>query len=475
MIDKALLLLQRSRYDLAEQELRRVLAEDPEDAQAHALLACSLAEQNKLQEAESSARQAIQLAPDSSYCHYIMGWIKVQEDDLPSARRAVEEAIRLDPESSDYHGLRAAIYLRAQRWQEALDAANEGLRHDPTHQNCLNHRAMALVKLNRPEEAQQTIGQALQENPENEQTHANLGWAYLHQGQHQKALEHFSEALRLDPNYDYARQGLVEALKARYFLYRWLLQFFLWMSRLSPGVRGGLIVGAYVLVRGPARMWPASIPRSRRCVLPIVSFYAIFVLLTWIIDPLFNLALRCNQYGRHALSSKQRLNSSIFGLLLLATIVAALGGVVTRLPIFFLLALNVGLLILPATRVLTEADTIDRGRWPSPSAWRCSARPPWGRCSRAPSRRPLPVPRSISWDSVPSRGLAPSAGCGGPRSDPGSEKSVRVKDSVILRRSRRACPEPAEGIWPSKVRSLPAQPRSFAAGCPEQAEGMTRP
>ena len=56
----------------------------------------------------------------------------------------------------------------------------------------------------------------------------------------------FSEVASQEDQH-YAEQ--VEALKARYFLYRWLLQFFLWMSRLSPGVRGGLIVGAYVLVR----------------------------------------------------------------------------------------------------------------------------------------------------------------------------------------------------------------------------------
>jgi Tfp pilus assembly protein PilF len=360
MLERALLLLQQSRYDLAEQELRQLLAKDPDDAQAHALLAFSLTQQDKLEEAESSARQAIQLAPDYPYCHYCLGVVKIQKDDLVSARRAVEEAIRLDPEDSDYHGLRALIYLRAQRWQEALDAANEGLTHDPTHQGCLNHRAMALVKLNRHEEAHQTIGQALQRNPENEQTHANLGWTYLHKGQHQKALEHFSEALRLDPNYDYARHGLVEALKARYFLYRWLLQFFLWMSRLSPGVRGGLIVGAYVLVRvlqGASRQHPEVAP----FILPIVSFYGIFVLLTWIIDPLFNLALQCNKYGRHALSSRQRWNSSIFGVLLLATIVSAICGVVTGLLIFFLLALNVGLLIVPATRVLEDNRKINRG------------------------------------------------------------------------------------------------------------------
>jgi Tfp pilus assembly protein PilF len=360
MLERALLLLQQSRYDLAEQELRQLLAKDPDDALAHALLAFSLTQQDKLEEAESSARQAIQLAPEHPYCHYCLGVVKIQKDDLVSARQAVEEAIRLDPEDSDYHGLRALIYLRAQRWQEALDAANDGLTHDPTHQGCLNHRAMALVKLNRHEEAHQTIGQALQRNPENEQTHANLGWTYLHKGQHQKALEHFSEALRLDPNYDYARHGLVEALKARYFLYRWLLQFFLWMSGLSPGVRGGLIVGAYVLVKvlqGTARQHPEVAP----FILPIVSFYGIFVLLTWIIDPLFNLALQCNKYGRHALSSRQRWNSSIFGVLLLATIVSAICGVVTGLVIFFLLALNLGLLIVPATRVLEDSGKINRG------------------------------------------------------------------------------------------------------------------
>jgi Tfp pilus assembly protein PilF len=360
MLQRALLLLQQSRYDLAEKELRQLLAKDPDDAQAHALLAFSLVSQDKIEEAESSARQAIQLAPNHPYCHYCLGVIKFQKDDLVNARQAIEEAIRLDPEDSDYHGLRALIYLRAQRWQEALEAANEGLTHDPTHQGCLNHRAMALVKLNRPEEAHQTIGQALQRNPENEQTHANLGWTYLHKGRHQKALEHFSEALRLDPNYDYARHGLVEALKARYFLYRWLLQFFLWMSRLSPGVRGGLIVGAYVLIRvlqGMARQRPEVAP----FILPIVAFYGIFVLLTWIIDPLFNLALQCNKYGRHALSSRQRWNSSIFGLLLLTTIVAAVCGAVTGLLVFFLVALNVGLLILPATRVLEDNGKINRG------------------------------------------------------------------------------------------------------------------
>ncbi len=358
MLRRAVLLLQQSRYDLAEKELRRLLAQEPDNAQAHALLALSLAEQDRLSEADRAARQAIQLAPDEAFCHYTLGLVKTRNDDLRGARQAVEQALRLDPEESDYHGLRALIYLRAQRWQEALDAANEGLKHDPTHQGCLNHRAMALVKLNRPEEAHQTIGRALQKDPENEHTHANLGWALLHQGQYRQALEHFSEALRLDPNFEYARQGLVEALKARYLLYRLLLQFFLWMSTLSPRARGGLIVGAYVLTKvlqALARENPILVP----FVAPIVAFYAVFVLLTWVADPMFDLVLQFNRYGRQALSKKQRWNGLLFGLLLLGMGVALACGVVTGFLACYLLAINLGFLIIPATGILKEDGKVN--------------------------------------------------------------------------------------------------------------------
>ncbi|HSW02016.1 MAG TPA: tetratricopeptide repeat protein [Sedimentisphaerales bacterium] len=359
MIQEALFLLQNSRYDQAERTLRQLLAEDPENPYAHALLGLCLMRQDKLADAEGEAKQAIHLAPDQPYCHFMFGLIKAQGDDLQTARLAAEEAIRLAPEESDYHGLRAGIYLRAERWQEALDSANEGLTHDPTHQGCLNHRATALVKLNRHEEAHRTIDQALMKDPENAQTHANLGWALLHKGLHRGALEHFSQALRLNPNFAYARHGLVEALKAKYFLYRWLLRFFLWMSTLSPRARGGLIVGAYVLVKvlqAVAQENPAVVP----FVAPIVGVYVVFVLLTWTIDPMSNLILQCNRYGRYALSRQQRWSSSLFGLLLLGGGAAGVAGLISGRSYFLLLALHCALLIIPTTRIPNREGGLDR-------------------------------------------------------------------------------------------------------------------
>ena len=69
-LERAVLLYQQSRHDLAEAELRQALAHDPQDAYAHALLALCLAAREKFDAAIAEARQAIHLAPDFPFAHY---------------------------------------------------------------------------------------------------------------------------------------------------------------------------------------------------------------------------------------------------------------------------------------------------------------------------------------------------------------------------------------------------------------------
>jgi len=108
---------------------------------------------------------------------------------------------------------------------------------DPEHAGCLNLRAMAEVKLGRKAQAAATIEAALARDPENAGTHANRGWTYLEESDPGRALEHFREALRLDPENEWAREGMVEALKARHGVYRLVLRCFLWMQKLGESAR----------------------------------------------------------------------------------------------------------------------------------------------------------------------------------------------------------------------------------------------
>ena len=353
---RALLLYEQSRHELAEEQLRQALAAEPDDPHAHALLALCLARREKFEEAATEARQAIQLAPDFDFAHYAHASVLHDRNHLEAAQRAIEEALRLAPEDADYWALLSQIRLDQRQWSPALEAAERGLRFIPGHVACTNLRAIALVKLGRKSEAGATIDAALARNPDNAVTHANQGWTLLEQNQPAKALEHFRESLRLEPSNEWARAGIVEALKARNVIYGAMLRYFLWMSRLPAGVQWGVILGGYFLNRLLGET-SKSYPDLAPWILPIRIAYLTAALLTWTADPLFNLLLRVNRFGRLALSDEQRTASSWFG----ATVFLALASLALCLvygfnSVFVISALVFGFLMVPVAGMFKASE-----------------------------------------------------------------------------------------------------------------------
>jgi tetratricopeptide (TPR) repeat protein len=331
------LLFHQSRYAEAEQELRRALGEAPHDVEAHSLLALCLVRQDELNEAQQEAEQAIVLEPDWAFPHHCRSVVLEHRKRFAEAEVSAREAVRLEPLDPDYHAGLASILFQQRKWQQTLDAAMEGLSHDAEHEACNHLRSMALTKLGRPQEAVESVDAALARDPDDAMAHTNKGWALLHQGKPREALEHFREALRIDPTFEYAQQGIVEALKARNPLYRWMLAYFLWMARLSNGARWGVIIGGYIGARflnTIARNNPAVAP----WILPLILLYLVFVLLTWFAYPLFNLLLRCNKYGWYALSRDQRTASNWFGTCLAIFVVAMVAAIGWNASLAFLIA-----------------------------------------------------------------------------------------------------------------------------------------
>jgi len=353
---RAQMLLQRDRYAEAEQEVGRALAQSPEDPYALALMARCKLHQDRKREAQAYAARAVAADPEDAYAHYVRGWVLMDIGKLPQARAAAEEAIRLDPTEPNHYALRAAVYLSANRWKEALAAAEQGLEYDAEHDGCQHQRTIALTRLGRHDEADRQMAQTLRQNADDPMAHANRGWSLLHQNRPKEALEAFREAVRLDPGNQYARSGIVEALKARNPIYRLLLAYLLWMVRLPPAARYGVIFGGYILYR-VLRSVGKSNPAVEPYVTPVLIAYIAFAVMTWIGVPMFNLLLRLNRFGRHALSRDEIIGSNIFGGMLLATL-AALGGY-----LYFGggawqgLALLLALICLPAAAWYAHKDT----------------------------------------------------------------------------------------------------------------------
>jgi tetratricopeptide (TPR) repeat protein len=328
-LDRATLLYQQRRYADAERELRAALALDPAAPRPHAVLALVLANQEKFAEASAEADAAVGAGPDLAFAHYVRGFVLYQRNRYDEATPAAAQAVALDPYDADYRWLVGAIAMSRRDWPAALAAADEGLAAEPEHPGCTNLRAIALVNLGRRAEAGAAIGAALAKDPDNAVTHANQGWALLHEGKPTEAMTHFREALRLDPNLEWARAGIVEALKAKNVVYRLMLRYFLWSARLGSQAQWGIMVGGYLGYRflsDLAGRNPAAAPYIR----PLLVAYAAFAIGTWLADPLFNLLLRFNRFGRLALSKRQTWASNVLAALLLlagAALAVGLAGV----------------------------------------------------------------------------------------------------------------------------------------------------
>jgi tetratricopeptide (TPR) repeat protein len=347
---RAIVLLQQRRFDLAEQELRLALADDPDNAYLHANLAGCLIQREAFAEATDEARRAIHLDPDQPYTHYTLATVYMNRKRFDEAEMAIQEALRLDPSDADYYSLLAGARFGRGQWQAALEAADQGLTQDPEHVDCTNQRVMALTKLGRTEEANAAAAGTLARDPEDAESHAVLGWTLLQQRDYQKALEHFSEALRLDPTLDHARAGMVEALKAKNWFYGLFLRYFLWMGRLSGSAQWGVIIGLYLgyrLLDEAAERNPEWAPWIR----PLLILYIAFAVSTWVASPLFNLLLRLNRFGRHALSAEQRHGSTLVGLLAVPALVCLICWLITDSIYAKLGMIYFGFLILPASAI----------------------------------------------------------------------------------------------------------------------------
>ena len=319
-IDRARMLYHQARFELAEQELRKALLEQPQDSHAHSILGLCLMRQDKLPEAQREVDQAIVSAPDDPFPHYCRALVLDHRNRYEEAEQSAREALRLDPADADYYAKLAVTLFNQKKWGVALEVAERGLHFDGEHPGCSNLRSMALTRLGRQEDAIATVDEALARDPDDEMAHTNKGWALLHAGQPKEALVHFREALRLDPNFEYARQGTIEALKARNPIYRWMLVYFLWMARLDSRVQWGIILGGYFGFRFLRRIARTN-PDLEPWINPILIIYLVFALLSWFAYPLFNLLLRLNKFGKHALSRDQRTASNWLGICILVSMI----------------------------------------------------------------------------------------------------------------------------------------------------------
>ncbi|NIG52753.1 lipopolysaccharide assembly protein LapB [Chitinophaga sp. Cy-1792] len=349
LIQRAHLLLQQGRVQDAVTTLRQHLSTYANDIDGLYLLAICFLELGNVEEAESIISNAIGMAPADDRFYYIRAQIAFNKSQYNAAITAISEAVSIDPNVAGYFGMWSQILIIKRDFKEALEKAEEGLALDPENETCLNLRSTALFNLGKKEEAFSDLHIALEHNPENAYTHANLGWKLLENGDHKKALEHFREALKIDPNQQWAKSGMVQAMQARYWLFRMFLKYQFFMGRLSSGMQWGVIIGLFIITRLASTLF-----------FPLAVLLAVMAVSTWLIGPVSNLFLRLNPYGRYALTKEQTQVSSMVGVLMAVAIVAGFSFWLTNFAPLLALAISSAIMLLPVSSIYSSGTTKGR-------------------------------------------------------------------------------------------------------------------
>lgn len=312
---KAHLLYQQQRYQDAVKVVNQMLSIEPNDAESLALLALCNLQLEEYPQALSAIDSAVAADPNNAYILYIKAVILANMRKLAEALVLVDQAISLNPEDASYYSIKSFILYEKKDYAGALQAADNALSIDAEHLDALNNRSRALLRLKRTEESWETIEEALHQDPNNDNTHATYAWSLLEKGEAKKALQHFTEALRINPNNMYAQAGMAEALKARYAVYRWFLQYTFWMASLTSKYQWGVIIGFYIAFKGITNLAESN-EILQPFLYPLIAFFALIAMTTWIANPLSNLFLRLNKYGEHLLDDEEKRTASGVGVCL---------------------------------------------------------------------------------------------------------------------------------------------------------------
>jgi tetratricopeptide (TPR) repeat protein len=341
-IQRAQMLFNRSRYADAERELGMALQVNPHEPWAYALLGACRAAQDDFAKADELGKQALALAPDSADIRHLVARIQLARNDLSAALQTATETIELDPHDAEHYATRAAVHAQQKKWDLALADCDSALAIDPENVDALNVRSHARRANGDMQTATAELRQALEVDPDDPYSHANLGWTYLQRGDLKQAETHFREALRLDPELEVARVGVLETLKAKVPVYRWILNYFLWMQTKAAAAQWGILIGLYVLYRILSGI-AANNPSIAPFIVPFLVLYALFALATWFAKPLADAALMFHPFGRMALTPQEKREGLIVAGLI-ATVLLLFGiDRATGVSGFFV----VGILIIP--------------------------------------------------------------------------------------------------------------------------------
>lgn len=216
-LSRAEMLIGLDRYAEAAQRAEGVLATEPDNPRAAALVAQAALELGDFYRAISMAREATKFAPEWWWPYYLQSYALSRVNNNDQALYAAHEAVRLEPGMFATHVCWGDALLNAGRVAEARAAAEEALKLAPNAVAPYYLAGRVARAENRKKDALAAFNRALSIDPDHAPTHNELARMQLGKrnrvmgfraGALANAAGGFATAVRADPNNALVRRNL---------------------------------------------------------------------------------------------------------------------------------------------------------------------------------------------------------------------------------------------------------------------------
>ncbi len=176
----------QQRFDLAAEQLAKVLELEPNDPFAHYSLASAYVRLGQNDKAVQHLARAIELKPDFVTAYNDLGYLLMHTGGVQQAVACFSRALEYDPTSAKLHYNLGVALTGMGKFDEAVAQYNIALDINPDYASVHNDLAAVLIRLGRLDEAKEHLERTLELEPEHENAWKNLEFVLSLQQQRQQ-------------------------------------------------------------------------------------------------------------------------------------------------------------------------------------------------------------------------------------------------------------------------------------------------
>lgn len=241
--------LMRDDHRSAVHLCRSLLAEDPEDAEAHALLSLALLQAKRPTVAEREAHIALSLEPTNLRAHHALILCLIGKRAFADADQALSTLKDLAPELPGAWRLEGMLRRLQGRHRDAYSAFAEAQRLSPEDAEYIAAKGSCALQLGREAEARALAQESMALDPECADAQLLMADLHLRDGDDESAHELVTSVLRRQPNNKAAMAALVAIKTRRNPILGLWWRINTWIVRGESSRVIGVLVGLYMLVR----------------------------------------------------------------------------------------------------------------------------------------------------------------------------------------------------------------------------------